>query len=92
MDFRDFGKAVERTARAVAPAYKAGAVGIVSVAAPWAAPFVAITPPRVLMAMQIPLLPLLLIPEYREGVQDDAGKIDYAKIGELAAIAYLKGR
>lgn len=98
MDFDRFRKAVARQtvdiAQAVAPANKAVSVGVANVYAPWAAPFLAMIPPDTLLATNYAVGGpwLLAIPEYRESVERELGEIDYMKLGEMAAIAYLKGR
>lgn len=94
MDFRHFEKAVSRAAQTVAPAYHAGSVALVSVVAPPFAPFLAMVPPNTALASNMAIGGpfLLFLPEYRKSVQQEQGEIDYAKIGELAALAYLKGR
>lgn len=100
MDFGAFRKAVTQAARetvvvatAVAPAYKAGAVTVSGVVAPWVTPFIAALPADVNLA--IGLAPattgaslFLLVPEFRPGGR--GAEIDYTKLGELAAAAYLK--
>lgn len=92
MDFSAFRKAVARTAQAVAPVHKAASVGAATLVAPWAAPFLALVPPDTLLATNTALGGpwLLAIPEYRESVEQEQGEIDYTKLGELAAMAYLK--
>ena len=98
MDFDKFRKAVAREtvdiAQRVAPANKAVSVGVATVYAPWAAPFLALVPPDTLLATNYAIGGpwLLAIPEYRRSVEREQGEIDYTKLGEMAALAYLKGR
>ena len=101
MDLRDFQKEVTRIAReavpvaqAIAPTYKTAAVVAAGVYAPYAVPFLAVLPPDVVLAAGLAPFTggasfLLLAPELRP---DRHGvKVDYAKLGEAAAMTALKG-
>ena len=100
MDFGAFRKAVTQAARettaavqTVAPAYKAGSIAAASVVAPWVVPFIAALPADVDLAIGLAYPTggaslFLLAPEFRPGGK--GAEIDYAKLGELAATAYLK--
>lgn len=92
MDFGAFRKAVANAAIAVAPTYKAGAVGVAGIFAPPAAPFLAVAPPLTLFGIGQPSL--FLLPEYRRAVEAELGsdesQADYTKLGEMAATAYLQ--
>lgn len=94
MDLRDFQKAVAKTALALAPAYQAGGVAVLSAYAPPLAPFAAATPPATFLGIGQPLL--YLLPEYRAEVAREldpkGGAVDYAKLGEMAALAALSRR
>ena len=93
MDFSEFRKAVgheaTRIAVGIAPAQKGAPLAVSTVYAPWATPFAAAIPP-VLLHVDPTLF--LLVPEYRGEVEEDSRDVDYTKLGELAAMAYLKGR
>ena len=89
MDFRDFRQAVAKVASDVAPAYKAGSIAILSYT-PYrvAVPFLALAPPLTLLAVGQPNL--FLIPEVRKEVgRELAEDVDYTRLGEMAAAAYL---
>ena len=97
MDLRDFTKAVARTAVAIAPVYKTGGVALLTLTpgAQPLAPFAAATPPATFLGIGQPML--LVLPEYRAEItrelDPEGGQIDYVRLGELAATAYLtKGK